>query len=129
MHDELEQLPERSWRHKFRDAYRGIKLGVRGQSSFFVHFFLATAVIVVAVVLEVSLIEWCVLLICISGVLASEMFNSALESFAKIATREDNPNVGEALDIGSGAVLIASVGAAIIGVIILVNRLAILVGW
>src|SRR5262249_357562 len=30
---------QRKWQAKFRDAFRGLKLGVRGHSSFSVHFF------------------------------------------------------------------------------------------
>jgi len=121
--------PERSWVHKFRDAFRGVKAGVRGQSSFFVHFFIAALVVAAGAVLQVSLIEWCLLLLCIAGVLTAEMFNSALESMAKAITGESDPHLGNSLDIGSAAVLSASVGASIIGTIIFANRLGMLLGW
>ena len=40
--DDTQQLRvRRSWGAKFAAAFRGIKLGVRGHSSFFVHFFFA----------------------------------------------------------------------------------------
>ena len=122
-------LPEHSWAAKFRNAFRGVKEGVRGQSSFFVHLFIAAAVIAAAVVLDADLAEWCVLLLCIAIVLSAEMFNSALESLAKGITDQWNPHVGRALDMGSGAVLIASVGAATVGVIIFVNRLRLMDWW
>src|SRR2546428_831547 len=35
----------RPWKHKFRDAFRGIKLGIRGHSSFSVPFLLAAILI------------------------------------------------------------------------------------
>jgi len=107
MLEEPERPPERSWIDKFRDAFRGAKLGVRGQSSFFVHFFFAAAVIVAAIVLEVDYLEWCVLVLCIAGVLAAEMFNSALEWLARSLTAEADSRLGRALDIGSAAVLVA----------------------
>ena len=121
--------PERSWGCKFRNAFRGLKAGVRGQSSFFVHFLIAAAVIAAGTLLRVNLIEWCVLLLCIVGVLTAEMFNSALESMAKAITGESDPHLGNSLDIGGAAVLVASIGAAIIGTIIFANRLVILLGW
>jgi len=124
-----EPISERSWARKFRDAFRGVRAGVRGQSSFFVHFFLTAAVIVAAVVLRVDLIEWCILLACIAMVLTAEMFNSALESMAKAITGESDPHLGNSLDIGSGAVLVASIGAAIVGSIIFVNRLGMMLQW
>ena len=122
--------PERSWADKFRDAFRGVKEGVRRESSFFVHIFIAVAVIATAAVLKIdNLAEWAVLLICIAAVLSAEMFNTALESLARAITDEFDPHVGRALDISSGAVLIASTGAAIIGTVIFANRLAMMMGW
>jgi len=121
--------PERCWADKFRDAFRGVKAGVRGQSSFFVHFFAAAAVIVAGIVLGVNMIEWCLLLVCIAGVLTTEMLNSALESMAKAITGESDPHLGNSLDIGSAAVLTASLGASTVGAIIFGHRLAILLGW
>ncbi len=80
--------PDRGWIEKFRVAFRGVKIGVRGQSSFFAHFFIAAAVIGAGVVLRVNLGEWCILLLCMAVVLAAEMFNTALESMARAITRQ-----------------------------------------
>ncbi len=121
--------PERSWPVKFRDALRGLKAGVRGQSSFFVHFFSAAAVIVAGYVLTLALWEWCALLLCIFGVLTAEMFNSALESMAKAITGESDPHLGNSLDIGSAAVLVASIGAMIVGALIIGHHVAVLLEW
>ena len=129
MHEREVRPPQRSWTTKFGDAFRGLKQGVRGQSSFFVHFFTAAAVIAAGIVLGVGRTQWCVLLLCIAAVLAAEMFNSALEAIARAVTDEPNPEVGNALDIGSAAVLIASIGSAIVGTIIFVNRFGILLSW
>jgi len=124
-----QSFKDRTWWEKFRDAFVGLKLGVRGQSSFFLHVFSAATVIVLAAILGVSLIEWCLLLLCIAGVLTAEMLNSAMESMAKAITDQHDPHLGIALDVGSAAVLLASTGAAIVGTIIFANRLGMLVGW
>ena len=71
------------WSNKFLFAFRGVRAGTRGQSSFRVHFVLSALVFVAALWLQVSLVEWCVLLLCIGSVLTAELFNSALESCAK----------------------------------------------
>ncbi len=129
MMDPLERPPERSWIEKFRDAFRGAKLGVRGQSSFFVHFFFAAAVIVAAIVMEVDHAEWCLLVLSIALVLTAEMFNSALEWLARLLTDESDPQLGGALDIGSAAVLVAATGAAVVGTIIFGHRLGEMLHW
>ncbi|MBN2476085.1 MAG: diacylglycerol kinase [Pirellulales bacterium] len=124
------RLRERSWGEKFRDAFRGMKQGVRGQSSFFVHFFAAAAVIAAALVLKIdALAEWCLLLVCIAMVLTAEMFNSALESLAKAITDQDDPSIESALNVSSAAVLLASIGATVVGAVVFINRLGMLVGW
>jgi diacylglycerol kinase len=113
----------RTWRQKFRDAFRGIGSGMRGQASFRVHMLVAVAVLVAAAILRCDLLEWCVLLLCIAGVLTAEMFNSALEHMAKAISKDHDPQIGEALDTGSAAVLLASIGAAIVGAIVFICRL------
>src|SRR5436305_471435 len=77
---EATSKPRRPWRHKFGDAFRGLKLGVRGHSSFFVHFFFAALVLAAGTVLRCELLEWCALLGCIGMVLTAELFNSAVET-------------------------------------------------
>ena len=81
-----------------------------------------------AVSLDATLLEWCVLLLCIATVLTAEMFNSALESLGKAISREPDRQIGEALDIASAAVLVASFGAAVVGAAIFIHHLLPLVG-
>jgi diacylglycerol kinase len=120
--------PERGWREKFRDAGSGLVSGVRGQSSFFAHLFATAVVLVAGAMLHLDHMEWCLLTLCIFTVLAAEMFNSALESMARAITDETDPHVGAALDIGSAAVLLASIGATIVGGIVFLHQLGEL-GW
>jgi diacylglycerol kinase len=124
-----DMLPERSWTRKFRDAFRGVREGMRGQSSFFVHGFMGTAVVIGGVVLRVGISEWCILILCITIVLTAEMFNSAIESMAKAITEEIHPYLKNSLDIGSAAVLIAAFGASLVGGIIFINRLGMMFQW
>ena len=119
---------QRTWYQKFRCAFRGLRLGVRGQSSFLVHFVAAGLVISGAALLRIERAEWCVLALCITIVLTAEMFNSALEHLARAVDRAENRHLGSALDIGSAAVLTASLGATVVGSIILVARAAVWLG-
>lgn len=111
---------QRTWSQKFRCAFRGIRLGVHGQSSFLVHFVVAGLVVVAAAWLGIDRAEWCALALCITIVFTAEMFNSALEHLARAVDRSENRHLGSALDIGSAAVLTASAGASIVGSIIFV---------
>lgn len=118
------------WYAKFGNAFRGLVLGIRGESSFQVHFFFAVAVLLAGLSLRLDdLRQWCLLLLCITLVLTAELFNSALERMARAISDRHDANLGAALDIGSAAVLTASVGAAVVGTIIFLARLGQLLGW
>jgi diacylglycerol kinase len=114
---------KRPWSLKFRDAFRGIKGGVRGHSSFFVHFFFAALVLATALVLRCDLLQWCLLLGCIGMVLTAELFNSALETLFRHLDEETRNRACPCLDISAGAVLLASLTAALIGSLIFLSRL------
>jgi diacylglycerol kinase len=116
--------PRRRWRNKFRTAFRGLKLGVRGHSSFFVHFFFAALVIAAAIVLRCEVLEWCILLGCIAMVLTAELFNSAIETLFRGLDATNQERTWPCLDIAAGAVLLASIAAAIIGGIVFLQRLS-----
>jgi diacylglycerol kinase len=115
--------PPRPWRHKFGDAFRGLKLGIRGHSSFFVHFFFAALVIAAAAVLRCNLEQWCLLLGCIGMVLTAELFNSAIETLFRGLDEATKQRVWPCLDIAAGAVLMASITAAIVGIVVFGGRL------
>jgi diacylglycerol kinase len=119
----VEDRPRRSWKSKFRDAFRGLKLGVRGHSSFFVHFFFAALVLAAGVVLRCGAVEWCLLFGCIGMVLTAELFNSAVETIYRGLDKETKVRIRPCLDIAAGAVLLASIAAAIIGSIVFLGRL------
>ncbi len=121
--------PIRRWSIKFRHAMRGVRVGMRGQNSFCVHLFAAVLVAIVAVVLRVNLLEWCVLVLCIGSVLGAELFNSALERTAQAITDDYHEDLRDALDIASGAVLLVAVCAAVVGAIIFILRLGFWLGW
>lgn len=112
-----------SWSRKFAVAIRGIVLAVRTQRSFWVHLPVAVAVLIGAALHGVSRIEWAVLVLCITIVLAAEAFNTALEFMARAITQDENEDIRHALDVAGGAVLITSMGALVVGSLLLVTRL------
>jgi diacylglycerol kinase len=122
------QRPRRLWRSKFREALRGVKLGVRGQSSFFVHFFFTALVIAAAFVLGCSIEQWGLLLLSIGLVLMAELFNSAIETLFRGLDEHTRERSWPALDIAAGAVLLASTAAAVVGVLVFASRLVHLLG-
>ena len=121
--------PARRWRDKFREAVRGVKRGVRGHSSFFVHFFFAALAVAAAAVLGCDHVEWCLVLACIGGVVTVELLNSAVETLFHGLDAESKGRIQGCLDIAAGAVLVASATAAVIGTVIFVRRFLLLLHW
>jgi diacylglycerol kinase len=121
--------PRRTWKRKFHDACKGLKYGVRGQSSFFVHFFFTALVIAGAIVLRCEVLEWCLLLGCIGMVLVAELFNSAVETLFKGLDEAGKQRSWQALDISAGAVLLASGFAAAIGCLVFLHRLGVILAY
>lgn len=97
---------------------------MRGQNSFYVHLPAAVVACGIAAWLGVSQAEWLAIVLCITVVLSAELFNSAIEHLARAISRDEHPELRDALDIASGAVLVASVGACVVGVLVLVQHLA-----
>ena len=119
----------RTWRRKFRDAFLGVWQAMRSERSFAIHVPMAIAVGICAAIVRVSLAEACLLGLCVTVVLAAEMFNTALERLARTIDRNENADIAVALDIASGAVLTASIGAALVGSAIFIFRAGAAISW
>ena len=117
---------QRRWRDKFHESFRGLKLGVRGHSSFSVHFFFAAVAIAVAFVLQFDWFEWCLILGCVGAVLAAELFNSAIKTLFHGLDAETKDRIHGCLDIAAGAVLATSCTAVTIGLIVFGRKAMIL---
>lgn len=118
-----------NWRGKFLCAFRGLRVGSLGQSSFFVHLPMACFVLAAAAQLRVTTIEWCLLVLCITIVMSAELMNAALETLARAITSEYHPQIRDALDIAAAAVLVAALGSVVVGALILGYRLGVYLGW
>jgi len=113
----------RPWRDKFDEAFRGIKVGVRGQSSFFAHFFFAALATATAAVLRCEPIEWCLVVGCVGFVFTTELLNTSIETLFKGLPAEERGRFYVCLDMAAGAVLIAGMTSAVIGAIVFGRRM------
>ncbi len=108
---------------KFKNAFAGLLAGIRGQNSFYFHLPIAVAVVAAALVLQVNFERLLILLLCIGLVLVAELLNSAIERACRAITREYNEDIRIALDIASGAVLLAALAAATVGAMVFLAEL------
>lgn len=116
-------MRRRTWRDKFRDAFRGVAVGLRGQSSFTVHLLASLAVLLAGLLLRIHLWEWSLLVLCIVVVFVAELLNTSIEWLARAIRDEHDERIGKALDIASAAVLLASFGSVAVGLLIFLPHL------
>ena len=107
----------------FNFAFEGIIHVLRTQRNMRIHFLIAAAVLIAALVVGVGRLELVVLLMAISFVLIAEMINSALEAGIDVATTSFDPLAKLAKDIAAGAVLIATINAVVVGYLVFVDRI------
>jgi diacylglycerol kinase len=110
---------DRSWAAMFADSVRGVKVAFRGDVNFVIHLLAAAAAIAVGAWVDLSAERWCLVILCIAIVVTAEMINTAIEHLARAVTRETHPEIRDALDVASGAVLVAAIGAIAVGLIVL----------
>jgi diacylglycerol kinase (ATP) len=109
--------------YSFRHAGRGLAWALSSQANLRVHFVAAAVVLVAALVLRFSVIEFVGLVLCFTVVIAAELFNTTLEVLIDYAWPEHHPMIGRAKDVAAAAVLVAAAGAAIVGVLLFARHI------
>lgn len=99
-------------------AGRGLWWLLTSQPNARIHAVATIAVVALGARLSLTTSEWCAVLLAIGLVWTAEGLNSALEALADRVAPERHPLVGRAKDIAAGAVLAASIIAALVGVLI-----------
>ncbi len=107
----------------FRHALRGVRVVLRTEQSFRIQAILAALAVVFLVLLRVPVFQAVVVLLMIAMVLVLELVNSIFERLVDTFKPRIHPVVGEIKDLMAAAVLIASVVAALIGLVVFVPPL------
>jgi diacylglycerol kinase (ATP) len=108
----------------FNFAFEGIIHVLRTQRNLRIHFTIAVAVLITALIVDVTKMELIALLISVTFVLIAEMLNTAVEAAIDIATTSFDPMAKLAKDIAAGAVLIAAINAIAVGYIVFSGKVA-----
>lgn len=84
-----------------------------------IHVAAAVLVLALGAWLRLSRGDWCWIAAAIAAVWSAEAMNSAVERLADAVSLERRPELGRAKDAAAGAVLVAALGAATIGLLVL----------
>ncbi|MFZ5946044.1 MAG: diacylglycerol kinase family protein [Bacillota bacterium] len=116
-----------SFRRNIKYAYAGIKYCILNEPHMRIHLLASLLSILLGYILEISLIEWILILLAICLVLVLEIVNTAVESIVDMYTKEFHPLAKTAKDLAAGAVLTAALCALIVGAVIFLPKIIVII--
>ncbi len=113
----------------FGYALKGIRAVFGKEANVNIHLTMTALVVFCGFLFSISTTEWLICIICFGVVIGLEMMNSAIENLVDLVSPEKNKLAGKAKDIAAGAVLVAAICAAIVGLIIFIPKGWVVIQW
>ncbi len=110
----------------FGYAFNGLRLFFLKEKNGQLELLAAIITVALGFWLHISNMEWCIILLCIGGVLGLEILNSSLEKLIDHFHPEIHPNIKIVKDMAAASVLWFSIIASIVGAIIFLPKLIVL---
>ena len=101
-----------------KSALKGLNYSAK-ERNFLIMLCVSLFTLILSALLHLSHLEWCIIILCIVIVLSAEAMNTSIELICDYVNPRYDGKIGKIKDIAAGSVLIVSIGAAIIGTIIL----------
>ena len=111
----------------FGYAFEGIFTGIRKERNMKIHCLAILCVVAAGFLVRISVVEWCMCLILFGLILSLELVNTAIEAGVDLVTEERKPLAKLAKDTAAGAVLVAAIMAAGVGILIFVPKILALI--
>ena len=113
--------PEGLWRRRvasFGHAGRGVWSALRTEVHLRFHALATVVVIGLGFYCHIARLEWALVAISVAGVWSTELVNTAIEALTDLASPAWHPLAGTAKDGAAGAVLLAALGALVVGALV-----------
>lgn len=107
----------------FGYAFAGLWYALRTQRNVRVHVAIAIIVILLAIFLHLSAVEFAILFVAITAVFIAEMFNTVIEICVDLASPVYHPLAKIAKDVAAGAVLLSAMLSIAIGLCVFLPHL------
>lgn len=104
-------------------ALSGVTYVLRSERNARIESAIALIALALGIGLQISAVEWAIILTLIGGVLAVELLNTAIESAVDLASPEYHLLAKRAKDTAAGAVLVMAVSSICVGIAIFGPRL------
>ena len=119
---------KRTFIDSVKDCINGLGFIMISEHNFKREVIIAFITLILGYILNISKIEFVIILLVIALVLVSEIFNTAIEKTVDLYTREYNEIARIAKDVSAFAVLTMCMFSVIIGIVIFVPKIIILIG-
>ena len=107
----------------FGFAIKGLKILFQTQANARIHALAIVVVTALGFYFKIETSEWCSVVIAFAMVLSTEAMNTAIEFVVDLVSPQYHPLAGKAKDVAAAAVLIAAMGAVMIGAIIFLPKI------
>jgi diacylglycerol kinase len=103
----------------FGHALRGWWHVLQTQHNAWIHSIVGTVIVALGLWLGLTPHDWAIIVLTIAMVFTAEFINTAIEAVVDLASPVHHPLARVGKDVGAGAVLVAALAAALIGLLIL----------
>lgn len=102
----------------FKFALTGVLSALKEEPNLKFHFIAGLLVVLISLFFNISKSDWMIIIFLTGFVISLELTNTAIEAVVDAFTDKEHPGAKLAKDISAGAVLVAAITSAIIGIII-----------
>ncbi|QOR68984.1 diacylglycerol kinase family protein [Cytobacillus suaedae] len=102
----------------FSFATEGLIHAIKRERNLQIHLVISVFVIGLSFYLNITKIEWSIVIILIGGMLSLELMNTAIERVVDLVTKEYHPIAKIAKDVAAAAVLVFALISVVVGSII-----------
>jgi undecaprenol kinase/diacylglycerol kinase (ATP) len=107
----------------FQVAFKGIGHFFMNDRNGNIHLTITLLVSAAGYYFQISIIEWCIVLLCVALVFGLEMLNHAMEKLCDTVHPTQHPFIKVTKDVAAGAVLWSAIISVIIGLMIFLPKI------
>ncbi len=123
----MTKFKSQGFNNTFKNARKGFRLVLKSELNIRIHIAAAFMVMLLALCLKFTVLEFCILLFVIGLVIVAEMLNTAIEfTLDSIYHNRYSRMVGMAKDISAGAVMFATLISVLVGLILFGSKILLL---
>ena len=104
-------------------AFSGIRELLKREKNTRIYLFFTVSAAAAGFILDISMIEWTVLILIIGAIWSAEAINSAIERTVDLVTGEQRPLAKAAKDLAAACVLILAITSVIIGFLMFLPKI------